>query len=89
MKIKRIILDQRGTSSLAVEKCENWIIVKKAAEEAQKDQLLAVSDDLIKFLEYRELYKEELEAMLAAASESCFASLVAEGMYAVSADFIS
>lgn len=78
MKIKRIILDQRGTSSLAVEKCENWIIVKKAAEEAQKDQLLAVSDDLIKFLEYRELYKEELEAMLAAASESCFASLVAE-----------
>jgi len=65
MKIKKLLMDNQGTMSLAVKRGDNWIVLRQAVKEIKKNNLLAFCDDLISFLQYRETHMDEVYGLQA------------------------
>lgn len=73
MKIKKLLIDCHGTTSLAIESNGNWVVLKQAIKEMEKEHLLTFCDDLVSFLQYREIHNNEFEEIVVSASEESFA----------------
>ncbi|OCA98353.1 fumarylacetoacetate hydrolase family protein [Clostridium beijerinckii] len=72
MKIKKLLMDNQGTMSLAIQRDDNWIVLRLAVKEIKKNHLLAFCDDLIYFLQYRETHMDEIDEIILSASSKSF-----------------
>ncbi|WP_253198994.1 fumarylacetoacetate hydrolase family protein [Clostridium estertheticum] len=73
MKIKKLVFNKQGNTSLAVSHGTEWILLKQLAEEIKDNNLLAVCNDLISFLQYRETHKDKIDQIIALAKKTSFA----------------
>ncbi len=67
-------MDDQGTPSLAVQREEDWIVLKQVAKEAGDLNLAAVSNDLISFLQYRDAHGMAVDTVIANASKDAVAT---------------
>lgn len=69
---QKTINGQSRTISLAIQRDDNWIVLRQAVKEIKKNHLLAFCDDLIYFLQYRETHMDEIDEIILSASSKSF-----------------